>query len=450
MHTYFRILLQVLVILLVAFLAIAGIISDKAVIFGCLGIGMTFILIGVLVYDLQASNRRIRLFLDAVRDNESTLFFPENTGSQEERCLHASFNRINTLLAELRLESCQQEHFYRALLQHIPGGVVSWNETGQIKIVNDVALSLLGCSFLRYIDQLEQIIPDFQGVMREIAVDEVAMVEIRREHQVRQLSLSLSHIALRNEEITILVLKDIGRELGRKEYESWDKLTHVLTHEIMNSVAPVVSLSNTLLSYYQVNGNKKSSQEISDPVISKTIRGLDTIRKQGQGLMHFTDSFRRLSFIQEPVVKLFSFSRLIQNLQLLFHTDLERQQIVLTIELYQPDIDLMADEELLSQVLVNLLKNAVQALAGQSGGEIKIRVRRTSAITIEIIDNGPGIPGDIREDIFVPFFTTKPQGTGIGLSLSRQITRLHGGDLQVYSVPFNETRFIISLPLVRE
>lgn len=450
MYTYFRILLQVLVILLVAFLAIAGIISDKAVIFGCLGIGMTFILIGILAYDLQASNRRIRLFLDAVRDNESTLFFPENTGSKEERHLHASFNRINTLLAELRLESCQQEHFYRALLQHIPGGVVSWNEAGQIKIVNDVALSLLGCSLLRYIDQLEQIIPDFQGVLREIAVNEVAMVEIRREHQVRQLSLSLSHIVLRNEEITILVLKDIGRELGRKEYESWDRLTHVLTHEIMNSIAPVVSLSNTLFSYYQTDGNKKTGQEITDLMISKTLRGLDTIRKQGQGLMHFTDSFRRLSFIKEPVPKLFSLSRLIQRLQLLFHADLERQQIVLTIELYRPDIELMADEELLSQVLVNLLRNATQALIGQLEGNIKIRVSRESMMTIEIIDDGPGISEDIREDIFVPFFTTKSQGTGIGLSLSRQIIRMHGGDLQVSSIPFSETRFIISLPLVRK
>lgn len=342
---YIRIILQVTLILIVAGIGVAGIISGKAIILGTVAVFIAAWLAGLLVYFLNASNRRIQLFLDAIEDNESMLYFPENTGSEEQRRLHAAFNRIHRLMTENK----QQE---------------------------------------------------------------------------------------------------FDRELYRKEYESYDKLMHVLTHEIMNSIAPIVSLSGTLLSYFQTKGNAKNSDEISDATIRKTIRGLDTIKSQGQSLMNFTDSYRQLARLQQPKPKPFSLPHLIRNIEMLFHSDLHRLQIQFSIDLFREEIEVNADEELLSQVLINLLKNAMQALEGQENGEISLSVKQLRTTTyIEVKDNGPGIPHDILEDIFVPFFTTKDTGTGIGLSLSRQIIRMHGGELQVSSRPYFETLFTISLPL---
>ncbi len=345
LHLYIRILLRVLAILIICGLGIAGIVSGRAIILGivaiCIGLG----LIGSLVAYLNVTNRRIQLFLDAIQDNESMLFFPEAYGSKEQRELHAAFNRISRLITENKQ-------------------------------------------------------------------------------------------------------KKLERELQQKEYESWDKLMHILTHEIMNSIAPIVSLSGTLLSYFRKKEEPKSPEEITDVMIGKTIRGLDTIKSQGQNLMNFTHSYRCMASLREPSPKLFSLTRLLLNLQVLYQAELDKRHITFDIQLFQPEIEIWADEEQLSQVLVNLLKNAIQALEKQEEGSIFIHVgNQEKNISIEIIDNGPGIAKELREDIFVPFFTTKSSGSGIGLSLSRQIIRMHGGQLLVSSEPFIQTCFTIMLPL---
>lgn len=446
---YIRILLQVTGIVAVALLAVAGIVSGKAVILGCLCAAAVPVQAAGLVAWLNASNRRVQLFLDAVSDNDSSLLFPEHQGSEEQRRLHAAFNRITRLLSEANVANTRQEQFYRTLLQHIPGGVISWGGDGGIRLVNDNASRLLGCRFLRTIHQAGQTIPGFAAALREAAANGTTLLQVKQEATVRQLSLSLSRIRTGGEEVTTLILQDIGRELGQKEFESWDKLSHVLTHEIMNSIAPIVSLSGTLLSYYQPKNAAGTPGEPTQATIRKTIRGLETIRNQGQGLLHFTDSFRSLSFLPAPKPAPFPLQRLLQDMQLLFQADFERLRIRLSIELPQPAILLYADEKLLSQVLVNLLKNAMQALDGQTDKRITIRAYRQTATVIEVTDNGPGISPEIMDHLFVPFFTTKPGGSGIGLSLSRQIVRLHGGDLQATSLPGITTRFTITLGVKR-
>lgn len=242
--------------------------------------------------------------------------------------------------------------------------------------------------------------------------------------------------------------KAFDRELHCKEYESWDKLMHVLTHEIMNSIAPVVSLSGTLLSYFRTKDAPKSSGEITDATIRKTIRGLDTIKSQGQTLMHFTESYRQFAYLKQPEPEPFPLTYLLQNLQTLYLPDMQRQHIDFSLVLFQPEITVHADEKLLSQVLINLLKNAMQALEGQADGKIRMEVdTEKNQLLIRVTDNGPGVPSDLIEDIFVPFFTTKATGSGIGLSLSRQIIRMHGGELSVASLPYRETCFTVSLPV---
>lgn len=240
---------------------------------------------------------------------------------------------------------------------------------------------------------------------------------------------------------------EFERKLHQKEYESWEKLMRVLTHEIMNSITPIVSLSETLLSYFQIKHVSKSTKDITELTIEKTIRGLETIKSQGQNLIYFTESYRQYSGLKQPEFKYFSLTDLIENIQILYQEILQ-QQIRFSTDFFQPQIQIYADENMLSQVLINLLKNSIQALTEQSEREIHIKVYIQEMILfIKITDNGSGIPSNLLEDIFIPFFTTKKDGTGIGLSLSRQIIRMHGGELSVKSQPFHETSFIISLPL---
>lgn len=241
---------------------------------------------------------------------------------------------------------------------------------------------------------------------------------------------------------------EFERKLHQKEYESWEKLMRVLTHEIMNSITPIVSLSETLLSYFQIKHVSKSTKDITELTIEKTIRGLETIKSQGQNLIYFTESYRQYSGLKQPEFKYFSLTDLIENIQILYQEILQQQQIRFSIDFFQPQIQIYADENMLSQVLINLLKNSIQALTEQSEREIHIKVYIQEMILfIKITDNGSGIPSNLLEDIFIPFFTTKKDGTGIGLSLSKQIIRMHGGELSVKSQPFHETSFTISLPL---
>jgi signal transduction histidine kinase len=342
---YIHILLFVLLIVFTLGLGLAGIISRRAIILGTITILIAFGLIGRLVYYLNSYNRKMKFFFDSIEDDESMLYFPENSGSKEQRYLYASFNRVYTLMSEHK------------------------------KI-------------------------------------------------------------------------EFERKLHQKEYESWEKLMRVLTHEIMNSITPIVSLSETLLSYFQIKHVSKSTKDITELTIEKTIRGLETIKSQGQNLIYFTESYRQYSGLKQPEFKYFSLTDLIENIQMLYQEILQQQQIRFSTDFFQPQIQIYADENMLSQVLINLLKNSIQALTEQSEREIHIKVYIQEMILfIKITDNGSGIPSNLLEDIFIPFFTTKKDGTGIGLSLSRQIIRMHGGELSVKSQPFHETSFIISLPL---
>lgn len=444
---YLRILWQVIGIVAVTGSGGALIVSGRAYILGSILVGAGLILIGVLVGSLNVTNRRILRFLEALQDQEAMAVFPEDCKNEVQRQLYAAFNAVGKRIAENNRESRRQEYFYRALLEHIPDGIIAWDDGGRIRIVNEAAWRLVDGRPLQHISQLELFIPDLERVVKEAAAAGSVLVKIRTSRHIRQLSVSCKRIVQKEENLFILTLKDIGRELSEKESESWEKLTHVLTHEIMNSIAPIASLSGTLLSYYEVKGQPRSPEEVTDILIARTIRGLKTVKGQSQTLMHFTDSYRQLSYLQSPALREFALRPLIDNLHFLLQADLTRRHIGLEIAFSPEEILLNADQELLSQVLLNLIKNAMQALEEAGGGTIRVEASLTeSHVRIDVIDNGPGIATELMEDIFVPFFTTKSSGNGIGLSLSRRIIRMHGGELLVASDPFSETRFTIVLP----
>jgi len=432
-------------IILFAGLGVAGIISGKVIILGMISIFISLLGIGYLVSYLNTANQKVQVFLDALQDNESMLFFPEKK-NREQLKLHQAFNRANDLLSELKLESRKQEQLYRVLLQHIPAGVIIWNSQGKIYEINETVLSLLKVPHIVSISQVEKVIPDLRARIEDANNNGMSMLKIIEGSVIHQYTLSVRKVVLREEEYNILILTDIERELSQKEFEAWNKLTHVLTHEIMNSIAPVVSLSGTLLSYFQTKEKIKTKEEISDQVLAKTVRGLDTIKKQGRSLMKFTESYRSLSFLQPSDKKKFLLTDLVEDILLLFQSDFERKKIKVIMHYSSSDLFVMADREQISHVLVNLVKNSIEALENREDPKIEIEIVQDTNIRIEITDNGVGIPDNLIDDIFVPFFTTKETGSGVGLSLSRQIIRMHQGEIYLSSAPYVKTTVKIILP----
>lgn len=412
-HIYWMILLHVILILATSGTGSWLIVSQRGFVIGTLLIICSLFQIGGLVNKLNSFNHKLRIFFDAIEDKDNMLFFPESNVSQEQEKLNRSLNRINLLLVQRHSEYSKQEHFYRSLLEEVPSGVLAWDSTGKIIMANSAALSLLDCQQLTHYRQLESL--------------------LQEKGRKERLSLSQNRMKLQNETITLLSIKDIGDELSDKESESWNKLSHVLTHEIMNTIAPIISLSQTLSAYPDIN--------------EKAVRGLHIIQTQSERLLQFTESFRHLSYLPQPEKKLFSLTATLQNLRELLSGDFKESNISFSITCQPETIHMTGDENQLSQVLLNLLKNSMQALEGRKDGKICIHAQQDKRISIDIEDNGPGISPDLLEKIFIPFFTTKSEGSGIGLSLCKQIIRLHSGHLTVQESRSGKTVFHIDMPL---
>ena len=326
-HIYVVILAYILLILAISGAGMWMILSKTGIIIGGLLILCSFFLIGALTHRLNTLNRKIRLFFDAVQDKENILLFPEENVSQEQKLLNRSLNRINSLLLQTKVEYQKQEHFYHSLLQEVPSGVLAWDRSGKIVIANSAALHLLKCNQLSNSQQVERLLTN-----REI---------------YNHLSISRNQMTLQGEVFTLLSIKDIQDELSDKESESWSKLTHVLTHEIMNTIAPVISLSQTLSLYSDMNEKAK--------------QGLSIIQGQSERLMEFTESFRHLSYMPQPEKKPFLLNELVRKLEILLETDFRENQITFSVQCHPLSIEINGDENQLSQVFLNLLKNAMQA-----------------------------------------------------------------------------------------
>ena len=241
-----------------------------------------------------------------------------------------------------------------------------------------------------------------------------------------------------------MVVQDIHKELDEKETDSWVKLIRVLTHEIMNTITPITSISESILKYFKPNDGK-STTHLNESHVQNTIKGLEVIKEQGSDLMEFVQSYRSFLSLPKPDKTLVPAKKLLERVQVLMDQENQNTPVVLDIVVDPVDLELFIDEKQISQILVNLAKNALQSLNGQENGSIRIIAGSTGLGKkfIRVTDNGPGIPPDLIDEIFVPFFTTKSTGTGIGLSLSKQIMHLHGGSMKVHSVPFNETSFVL-------
>ena len=442
-NLYYNLVFRVLLIVILSLLA-GWVIAEKgSLLLVALDLFLVLLVIFNLIGYLNGTNRKISYFLDSVRNDDSTLLFPTHTNDLTIRELHEGFNNVNKQIQQLKIESRQQEQYYLTLLEHVATGILTFDTHGFVVHANTALKKMLSVEVLTHINQLERINRNLFQAIRNIKPFEQKLVSVATKRGTIQLSLKASSFKVKDNELIMLSLQDIRNELDEKELDSWMKLIRVLMHEIMNSIAPITSLSESLCKYYLIDGRTARPDELTEATIKTTLRGLNVIREQGNGMMQFVDSYRKLTRLPKPELKLFSIFDLLERIKILYASLANSEKTRLMVTTNPSGIELLADENLISQVLINLLKNALEANENNPDGRIHIFAGLNSdhRIEIRVGDNGKGIPDEIIEQIFVPFFTTRENGSGIGLSLSRQIMRLHGGTLQVRSIPGKETIF---------
>ena len=368
-----------------------------------------FSLYGVIV-------KRLMFVFNAVQNNDYSFRFTENPRYTQYAFVNQSLNRIKEVLDNAKLQIKEREQYFQLIMECANVGIVVVMENGTVMQTNSKVLNILGVERFSHIDQLRVLSEELCEAMHRIGADEQLTARLTTEIGDQNLVLSCSAMSFNGKELRVISIGNIHEELDRKEVESWEKLTRILTHEIMNSLAPVTSISHTLL---------------AQSADAETMRqGLETIHSTSDRLLRFVDSFRAVTRIPAPQKAPFYLSELVaESLSLIPHEGIEVE-----VSIEPEDTMLYADRALMSQVFVNLLKNATEALMAQNC-ERKITIRSTidaeERIQIEITNNGSAIPQEVAENIFTPFFTTKTDGSGIGLAVSRQIIRLHGGSLRL-------------------
>ena len=385
-----------------------------------------------ILHQYGDSVRRITFMFNAIDSDDLSFRFNEDPSKVDNTMLNAALNRIKEILTRTKLRAEERERYYQLIMESAQTGLITVNDTGSVYQANSEALRIFGLQQLTHIRQLEGTVPEAARALAAIRPGEKLRVTCSTETGEMALTLGCSEITLEDRHRRVISVSDINSEVSEIQIESWSKLSRILTHEIMNSLAPVTSLSDTLL-------------HIDRPLDPDVRRGLETISATSRRMVSFVDSYRRFTRIPAPQREPFEVRELIRQAVALTAAAGDAPQIHVDIE--PADTMIYADKAQLGQVAVNLLKNAREATAGRPDGEIRIRSRIDAAehVIIEFSNNGGAIPAEVAENIFTPFYTTKPDGSGIGLSLSRRIMQLHGGSLRLTSNTDHRVTFTLQI-----
>lgn len=387
-------------------------------------------------------NQNILFLLNALDNGDYSFHFTEAKTTKREKELNQMMNRIKDILTRARKEVIENEKFLSLILESVSTGIIILDHHNNVHATNQATNQLLGLPVFTHLNQLRSIDDSLPELFKDLEVRDNTQITILNEREEIQISLHVSKITLKKGVMKVITLNNIGNELEAKEMESWIRLIRVMTHEIMNSIAPITSLTETLLFSYKI----QSDNVPNDSLRRNTIDALETISSTAKGLITFVDSYRKFTGVPTPQFHQFGLISLLEKVVHLESANMEEKGIESSIIYTNSNIILNADEGQITQILVNIIKNAVEAIPANQNGKIQIKVSESeNKVSIDIYNNGEPIPSEIAAHIFIPFFTTKEYGTGIGLSVSRYIMRLHGGNLKhhtsnewtIFSMVFN-------------
>jgi nitrogen fixation/metabolism regulation signal transduction histidine kinase len=409
-------------------IAVAGttfFVLSKYYIYALIGVVFILICFSALGKCYKQYNHNFNFLLNALENGDYSFYFSENKLSTREKEMNQLMNRIKEILTNARKEVIENENFLSLIIESVSTGIVIINKQGIVQRVNQSALDLFGLPVFSHVNQLHTINETFPQLFHNLKAGDSAQISLSTEREELSISLHVSQIKLKRGMMRIITLNNIGNELEMKEMESWIRLIRVMTHEIMNSIAPITSLSETM-HFLHRDGNIASVD-----LKQNTLEAFDTIHTTASGLLSFVESYRKFTAVPKPEKREFNLNALVDKVVKLHEPILQEKGIALN-NLLPETISIQADENLITQVLINLVKNAIEAVESGKQEKIVISVgkQEPDKISLYIANTGNPIAPEVLPHIFIPFFTTKPSGSGIGLSVSRYIMRLHGGKLQ--------------------
>ena len=403
----------------------------------------------LLVNLVNKTNADLEKFFSSVQDHDSSFRFSEKTMNNSFKKVHDRMNYLNTAIQNVKIENERTSHFLQSVVDHVDIGLLSFHMNGRIEIYNRAALRYLNMPHPLQLSSLETMNEELFKIINSIRPGQEILHKMIIDNLLQSVLVKATELKFECNVIKLVSFQDITNELNKKELDSWQRLIRVLTHEIMNSISPITSLTTVISGYFKKkdNGNPVPLENIDHQIVSKTLSGLNTIEETGKGLLDFVDKYRSLTSLPKPNLCKFTIDSLFSKCKILMESDIPDEIKIIT-DVNPEDIAIAADYAQVEQVLINLIKNAVEALSGKKNGTIHVKaLYAEDAALIEVEDNGIGISGDIIEDIFVPFYTTRKNGSGIGLSLSKQIMQNHNGTISVSSVPDKGSKFTLKFQL---
>jgi len=435
----FKITIRVL-ILTATLILLAFLIFRMHFIFAAVAIALLAIYqIFALIHFIEKTNRDLSRFLLSIRyDDTSQAFTSEGLGSSFNK-LKEAFSQVIRKLRETRSEKEIQARYLNTIIQHVGIGLLAFKPDGTVDLINNAAKKILKVAGLRDISSMKETYPKLVDSLLNLRHGDKKLVKIDREGETEYLSIFAHTFILREDEYILVSIQNIQEELEEKEMEAWQNLIRVLTHEIMNSITPISSMTSTLLD--MLGKDEKSDSDVRDSFNSEefedVVDALKAIHRRSQGLMNFVGTYRNMTLIPKPKFRLLLVRDFFKRVKRLMHHKLTDNHISFRWSVEPETLEVTADPDLMEQVMINLLLNAISAVTGQEDPHIILSAYLGSEgkVTITVEDNGVGIAEEALEKIFIPFFTTKKKGSGIGLSLSRQILRLHNATIRAKSTP---------------
>ena len=375
-----------------------------------------------LIHHLHKQQRELNNFLISVKQGGFNTSFNE-VGSF--KYIFKTFNEIITSFRSLAIEKESSYQFMVLLTENIRAGLICYNETGEITMLNPAAKSFIGKPILHRYSDLESYQPELYKQTIALASGQTQVVKMKLGQVIQEILVHKKRMIIEETTITVLLLQNIQEQLDTNELDSWQKLTRVLRHEIMNSLTPIVGLSeaiNTVLAQNKLLDSKDEDyQDIKDSI--------EAIESRSKALLQFVNAYKDFSDTPDLHASDFDLRQTMLRAEQLFHQDLSDKNI--TLHIPTSSITILGDEHLLEGVFINLIKNSIEAI-GQDG-QIHVTVRQNEKTTISFADDGEGITDEQLENIFVPFYTTKIEGSGIGLSLARKVVQIHKGSIKAFA-----------------
>ncbi len=400
-----------------------------------------------LIFYIERTNRKLTKFFQSVRHADFSSSFNELHVGRSFEELNNEFNQI---IAEFKKNRAEKEEHFNYLLtvvQHVSIGIIVFRRDGKVDVFNNAIKKILRVNHLRYISELSTVKDDFPELLLRLQAGDKSLVKLFLEDELIQLSINATEFKMRGEAYVLVSLQNIHPELEEKEIESWQRLIRVLTHEIMNSITPISSLAATIqemLVNPETNQIELSRLDAED--IESIHSAMSTIESRSRGLLNFVEIYRNLTRIPKPNFRHFRVKELFDRAYELLKPKFDLLQIECSCKVFPEDLMVVADPDLIDQVVINLILNAIDAVKDQARPRISIvaSMNLNNRITIDFADNGHGIKPDLMDKIFMPFFTSKKEGSGIGLSLSRQIMQMHKGAITFKSKQGEGTVFTLT------